>query len=79
MNYSYYVTAHFDNSELTKATNDIYDAIGTAVTILTNDENIAVEITDGYTGELLMYRETDGEYYFTDEMRLMFAGYLRAY
>ena len=76
MTYSYSTVAHFNNSELTVSTNDIYLAIDSAVKFL-SDKEVAVDLVNGFTGELLMYRDVDGDYYFTDEMRLMFAGFLR--
>ena len=76
MTYSYSTVAHFNDSELTVSTNDIYLAIDSAVKFL-SDKEVAVDLVNGFTGELLMYRDVDGDYYFTDEMRLMFAGFLR--
>ncbi len=73
--YLYNITTHYENSEMTYSTNDVVDAVDKALSMLVADETTAVEMVDGYTGELLMYRTADGEHYITDDMLLMFMGY----
>lgn len=73
--YLYNITTHYENSEMTYSTNDVVDAVDTALAMLVADKTTAVEMVDGYTGELLMYRTADGEHYITDDMLLMFMGY----
>lgn len=76
--YLYNIALHTENSTFTYSTNDVVDAIDTALTMLAFDDVAPVEMVDGYTGELLMYRSADGEHYITDDMLLMFMGYALA-
>lgn len=76
--YLYNIALHTENSTFTYSTNDVMDAIDTAFTMLAFDDVAPVEMVDGYTGELLMYRSADGEHYITDDMLLMFMGYALA-
>lgn len=73
--YTYNITIHTEDNALTYSTNDVVDAIDTMLSMLVSDDTAPVEMVDGWTGELLMYRSADGEHYITDDMLLMFMGY----
>lgn len=73
--YTYNITIHTEDNALTYSTNDVVDAIDT---MLFSDDTASVEMVDGWTGELLMYRSADGEHYITDEMGLMVMGFILA-
>lgn len=73
--YTYNITAHTEDNAITYSTNDVVDAIDTMLTLLASDDTIPVEMVDGWTGELLMYRSADGEHYITDDMMLMVMGF----
>lgn len=73
--YTYNITAHTEDNAITYSTNDVVDAINTMLTMLASDDTIPVEMVDGWTGELLMYRSADGEHYITDDMMLMVMGF----
>lgn len=74
--YTYNITIHTESNALTYSTNDVVDAIDTMLSMLLSDDTAPVEMVDGWTGELLMYRSAYGEYYFTDEMGLMAMGFI---
>ncbi len=73
--YTYNITAHTEDNAITYSTNDVVNAIDTMLTMLASDDTIPVEMVDGWTGELLMYRSADGEHYITDDMMLMVMGF----
>lgn len=73
--YTYNITIHTEDNALTYSTNDVVDAIDA---MLVSDDTAPVEMVDGWTGELLMYRSADGEHYITDEMGLMVMGFILA-
>lgn len=76
--YTYNITIHTEDNALTYSTNDVVDAIDTMLSMLVSDDTAPVEMVDGWTGELLMYRSVDGEHYITDEMGLMVMGFILA-
>ena len=76
--YTYNITIHTEDNALTYSTNDVVDAIDTMLSMLVSDDTAPVEMIDGWTGELLMYRSADGEHYITDEMGLMVMGFILA-
>lgn len=76
--YTYNITIHTEDNALTYSTNDVVDAIHTMVSMLVSDDTAPIEMVDGWTGELLMYRSTYDEYYATDEMGLMVMGFILA-
>lgn len=76
--YTYNVTTHTEDNALTYSTNNAVDAIDTMLSMLVSDDTAPVEMVDGWTGELLMYRSADGEHYITDEMGLMVMGFILA-
>ena len=76
--YTYNITIHTEDNALIYSTNDVVDAIDTMLSILISDDTAPVEMVDGWTGELFMYRSADGEHYITDEMGLMVMGFILA-
>lgn len=76
--YTYNITIHTEDNALTYSTNDVVDAIHAMLSMLVSDGTASIEMVDGWTGELLMYRSVYGEYYVTDEMGLMVMGFILA-
>lgn len=76
--YTYNITIHTEDNALTYSTNDVIDAIDTMLSMLVSNDTAPVEMVDGWTGELLMYRSADGEHYVTNEMGLMVMGFILA-
>lgn len=76
--YTYNITIHTEDNALTYSTNDVVDAIHAMLSMLVSGGTASIEMVDGWTGELLMYRSVYGEYYVTDEMGLMVMGFILA-
>lgn len=76
--YTYNITIHTEGNALTYSTNNVVDAIHAMLSMLVSDGTASIEMVDGWTGELLMYRSVYGEYYVTDEMGLMVMGFILA-
>ena len=77
MNYNYNVNAHFEKAETTLRTNDVRIAIQEFFDYIA--DGVHCDIVNGFTGEVLaIYGNPDGEDYATDEMALMFLGFMMA-
>lgn len=75
-NFNYNVNSYFaDGTEMTLRTNNVRDAIEA---FFENVENgVRCDIVNGFTGEVLaLCGHPEGEDFATDEMALMFLGYL---
>lgn len=73
--YTYRVTAYYDNAQTEVQTNDVNLAIATL--IYHAEEGVRVEVTDNYTGELYVVANIE-EPYITTEWALMVNGWLMA-
>ena len=69
----YNVIATYDNAEITVKTNDLEVAINELMARY--DDDIPVDLIDGYTGEVLVSTNTE-EPYATDEWNLILLGWL---
>lgn len=69
----YNVIATYDNAEITVKTNDLEVAINELMTRY--DDDVPVDLIDGYTGEVLVSTNTE-EPYATDEWNLILLGWL---
>ena len=77
MNYTYNVNAHFEKAETTLRTNDVNVAIQEFFDYVA--DGVWCDIVNGFTGEVLaICGNPDGEDYATDEMALMFLGFMMA-
>ena len=77
MNYTYNVNAHFEKAETTLRTNDVKVAIQEFFEYVA--DGVHCDIVNGFTGEVLaICGNPDGEDFATDEMALMFLGFMCA-
>ena len=77
MNYTYNVNAHFEKAETTLRTNDVNVAIQEFFDYVA--DGVHCDIVNGFTGEVLAIAcSPEGEDYATDEMALMFLGFMMA-
>lgn len=75
MNYTYNVNAHFEKAETTLRTNDVRVAIQEFFDYIA--DGVHCDIVNGFTGEVLAIAcSPEGEDYATEEMALMFLGFM---
>lgn len=76
---TYNVIANYENAKVTVETNDVNVAIADFMEKL--EQGVAVDLVDGFTGEVLAYTNQpnrDEPSYYTAEMSLMILGWLMA-
>ena len=77
MNYTYNVNAHFEKAETTLRTNDVKVAIQEFFDYVA--DGVWCDIVNGFTGEVLAIAcSPEGEDFATEEMALMFLGFMMA-
>ena len=76
-NFNYNVNAHFEKAETTLRTNDVRVAIQEFFDYVA--DGVWCDIVNGFTGEVLAIAcSPEGEDFATDEMALMFLGFMMA-
>lgn len=72
--YAYEISIYYTDREITIKTNDIYCALSAVREAFNNDAE-RFECISGYTGEVLMYKNSDGIYW-SPEFWLMWIGFM---